>query len=80
MTVDPQHRYSNESERADKDIYDDFELNKTLSFPCFIRKIFSALTLSSLTLHHHLHPLQAANSCRNSRLVVDEDDLMWIKN
>ena len=24
-------------------------------------------------------PLQAANCCRNSRLVVDEDDLMWFK-
>ena len=32
------------------------------------------LTLSILTLHWHLHPLQAANCCRNSRLVVDEDD------
>ena len=30
--------------------------------------------------HCHLHPLQAANCCRNSRLVVDEDDLMWFKN
>ena len=25
--------------------------------------------------HCHLHPLQAAKCCRNSRLVVDEDDL-----
>ena len=23
--------------------------------------------------------VQAANRCRNSRLVVDEDDLMWFK-
>ena len=23
--------------------------------------------------------IQAANCCRNSRLVVDEDDLMWVK-
>ena len=23
--------------------------------------------------------VQAANCCRNSRLVVDEDDLMWVK-
>ena len=30
--------------------------------------------------HCHLHSLQAANCCRNSRLVVDEDDLMWFKN
>ena len=27
-----------------------------------------------------VHPLQAANCCRNSRLVVDKDDLMWFKN
>ena len=40
----------------------------------------SGLTLSSLTVHCHLHPLQAANCCRNSPLVVDEDDLMWFKN
>ena len=33
------------------------------------------LTLLSLTLHFHFHPLQATNCCRNSRLVVDEDDL-----
>ena len=26
------------------------------------------------------HPLQAANYCRNSRLVVDENDLKWFKN
>ena len=38
------------------------------------------LTLSILTLHCHLHPLQAANCCRNSRLVVHEDDLMYFKN
>ena len=30
--------------------------------------------------HCHLHPQQAANCCRISRLVVDEDDLMWLKN
>ena len=40
----------------------------------------SHLTLSSLTLHCHLHPLQAANCCRNSRLAVDEDDLKWVVN
>ena len=26
----------------------------------------------------NLHSLQAANCCRNSRLVVDEDDLKWV--
>ena len=30
--------------------------------------------------HCHLYTLQAANCCRNSRLVVDEDDLMWFEN
>ena len=30
--------------------------------------------------HCHLHPLQAANCCRNSRLVVDENVLKWVKN
>ena len=48
-----------------------------------IQKVFSQhyeqLTLSGLTLHCHLHPLQAANCCRNSQLVVDEDDLKWLK-
>ena len=34
---------------------------------------------AALIYHCHLHPLQAANCCRNSRLVVDEDDLMWFK-
>ena len=34
------------------------------------------LTLSNLTLQCHLHPLQAVNCCRNSRLVVDEDGVM----
>ena len=38
------------------------------------------LNLSNLTLHCHLHPLQAANCCRKSRLVVHEDDLKWVKN
>ena len=28
--------------------------------------------------HCQLHPLQAANCYRNSRLAVDEDDLTWM--
>ena len=36
------------------------------------------LTLSGLNLPCHLHPLRAASCCRNSRLVVDEDDLKKI--
>ena len=39
-----------------------------------------ALTLSGLDLPLSSHPLQSANCCRNSRLVADEDDLMWVKN
>ena len=36
------------------------------------------LTLSSLNCH--LHPLQAGNCYRNSRLVVDENDLQLVTN
>ena len=32
------------------------------------------------TIEFTIHPLQAANCCRNSRLVADEDDLKWVKN
>ena len=37
--------------------------------------------VSTLTLwsHCHLHSPQAAKCCRNSRLVVDEDDLMLVQ-
>ena len=37
------------------------------------------LTLSILNLQLSSLPPQAANCCRNSRLAVDEDDLMWFK-
>ena len=30
--------------------------------------------------HCHLYPLQSTNCCRNSRLVVYEDDLKWVAN
>ena len=30
--------------------------------------------------HCHLHPLQAVNCCRNSRLVVNDYDLKWVGN
>ena len=42
-------------------------------------KLSLIITLSRLTLHCHIHPLQAANCCRNSQLAVDEDDFMWVK-
>ena len=57
-----------------------FNLKNPIWSLWLIQTYFSVLTLSSLTLHCHLHPLQAANCCRNARLVVDEDDLMWVKN
>ena len=39
------------------------------------------LCLKSLSRinHCHLQPLQTANCCRNSRLVVNEDDLKGVK-
>ena len=39
MGVDPEHRYSNESERSSKDMYDDFKLEKTLWLPWFLKII-----------------------------------------
>ena len=48
---------------------------------CRLNETFkAALTLSNLNLPLSPHPLQAANCCRNSRLVVDEDDLKWVTN
>ena len=38
------------------------------------------LTLSGLNLLCHLHTLQAANCCRNSRLAAEKDDLKWVAN
>ena len=32
------------------------------------------------TINCHLHPRQAASCCRNSLLVVDEDDMKWLAN
>ena len=40
MIVDPEHRYSNESERASSDIYDDFKLKKPILVSMFYTKIF----------------------------------------
>ena len=35
MAVDPSHRYSNESERANKDIYADFQVKKPFGWMIF---------------------------------------------
>ena len=39
MVVEPYHRYSNEAERANKDIYDDLKLKKTLNLYDFYKNI-----------------------------------------
>ena len=39
MVVDPQHRYSNESEKANENIYDTFKLKKTFGLHDFYNKI-----------------------------------------
>ena len=76
MAVDPQ----NSSHMKRKELTKTFIMisngKKRFSYG-LCKKYFNALTMSSLILH--CHPLQAANCCRNSRLVVDEDDLMWVK-
>ena len=38
------------------------------------------LTLLGLNLPLSSHPPLGANCCRNSRLVVNEDDLKWLEN
>ena len=52
-----------------------FLLSACMLFACYLHEhvIFSLTS-------NHLHPLQAANCCRNSRLIVDEDDIKWVKN
>ena len=39
MAVDPYHRYSNESERADEGIYDDLKLKKSFGCDFFYKLI-----------------------------------------
>ena len=43
MAADPYYKYSNESERADEDIYDDFKLKKTHLVAMFFTNKFNAL-------------------------------------
>ena len=43
--------------------------------PGYIQNISQFKYINYLSGLYHLHPLQAANCCHNSRLVVDEDDL-----
>ena len=57
-----------------------FQIEKTL-WSVWLYEHFSALQPIEACIYHcHLHPLQAANCCRNSPLVVDEDDLRWTTN
>ena len=44
------------------------------------KEYMELLILSSLNLQCHFQPLQDANCCRNSRLVVDGEDLKRMKN
>ena len=46
MAVEPQHMYSNEAEKDNWDIYDDFKLKKTLWFPRFMKKYFSIVRVN----------------------------------
>ena len=41
IAVDQQHRYSNEAERANQNIYDDFKLKRTLLTLLLVYKYFS---------------------------------------
>ena len=54
-------------------LYQVVNLSSFLSYP-------KVIPFQARLYHSHLHPPQAANCCRNSRLVVVEDDLMWFKN
>ena len=45
MTVDPYHGYSNESERANLDIYDGFKLKKLFSIHCLYSDIYDDFKL-----------------------------------
>ena len=45
------HRYSNEAERANQDVYDDFKLKKTLWSPCFFIKVFQHITHTGSNSH-----------------------------
>ena len=52
-----------------------FNFIKSFQFSGDNGLICTGSTLSNLNLPLSFHPLQAANCCRNSRLVVDKDDL-----
>ena len=53
--------------------------NPTLSLYCRAKPTLLSQPFQAWIYHCHLHPLQAANCCRNSRLVVDEYDLIGLK-
>ena len=47
---------------------------------CELRKIAPFFNPFKPESPCHLHPLQAANCCPNSRFLVDEDDMTWVIN
>ena len=46
----------------------------------WVRVAINPSSFQAWIYHCHPHPLQTANCCRDSRLVVDEDDSKWVKN
>ena len=61
MALDQYHRYSNESERAKEDIYDDFKLKKTHLVAMFFTNEFSALRAN-----HYCHAVYYSETAVNS--------------
>ena len=61
MAVDPQHRYSNEAEIANWDIYDGFKLKKPFGLHGLYNKYFSSLRVKYPD-HHLLSDLAVTKS------------------
>ena len=62
MVVDPYHRYSNESERANEDIYNDFKLKKNTLGPMVFKKILSALRVKARS-YACFYPFEIVDHC-----------------
>ena len=81
LRLSKQAALSTAPEPQPKEIYKLIDWSIIIYF-CFIDPLIDIeiywLTLSSLIYDCHLHPLQAANCCRNSGLVVDENDMKWV--
>ena len=60
ISVDPQHRYSNEAERADYDVSDVFELKKSFGFHSLYKKVSNTL----FTMPEHTNEREFSDSTR----------------